>query len=270
MNTFRAIVLGLVQGATEFLPISSSAHLVLLPWFLGWEEPGLGFDTIVHWGTLSAVLSLFWRDLLAISRAWFRGLYRGRIEEDEAKLAWLIIIGTIPGVLAGAVLEDFFESLFGSPPLVALLLLVTGLILSISELLERKWRDCEELSFLDSFIIGVAQACAISPGISRSGVTIAMGLICGLRREEAARFSFLLSTPIIFGAGLLQLVNLFQVGELEAQFPLLLIGFLTSTVSGWLCIKFLLSYLRRGRLYPFAIYCLLAGFSCYLIFLLRG
>jgi undecaprenyl-diphosphatase len=270
MDIFRAIVLGLVQGATEFLPISSSAHLVLLPWLLGWEKPSLEFDTIVHWGTLSAVLSLFWRDLLAISRAWLRGLFRRRIEEDEAKLAWFIIIGTIPGVLAGAFLEDFFESLFGSPSLVALMLLVTGLILSTSELIERRWREREPLTFLDSFIIGVAQACAISPGISRSGATIAMGLICGLKREEATRFSFLLSTPIILGAGLLQLVNLFRAGEIKAQFPLLLIGFLTSTVSGWLCIKFLLSYLKRGRLYPFAIYCWLAGFFCYLIFLLRG
>lgn len=270
MNIVQAFVLGIVQGITEFIPISSSGHLVLVPWLLNWPEPGLAFDTIVHWGTLLAVLAVFWRDLVALARAWARSLVERNLEPTEARLAWLIIVGTLPAALMGFLWEDFFEGLFGSPGLVAALLLVTGAILALSEQLGRRQLSMGDLSWLDSVLIGLAQGLAIAPGISRSGATIAVGLLRGVKREAAARYSFLLATPIIFGAGLLQLVELFQAGAGGAQLPPLVVGFLVAAVSGYVCIRFLLAYLQRGRLYVFAAYCWLAGSVSLIIFLMRG
>jgi len=270
MNIVQAIILGIVQGATEFVPISSSGHLVLVPWLLDWREPGLIFDTVVHWGTLVAVLAFFWRDLVALARAWARSLVERSLEPTEARLAWLIIVGTLPAASMGFLGEDFFESLFRSPGRVAAFLLVTGAILALSERLGKRQRSIGDLNWLDSALIGLAQGLAIAPGISRSGATIAMGLLRGVEREAAARYSFLLSTPIIFGAGLLQLVELLQAGAGGAQLPPLIVGFLAAAISGYLCIRFLLAYLQRGKLYVFALYCWLAGIVSLIIFLMRG
>ncbi len=270
MNFIQALVLGIVQGATEFIPISSSGHLVLVPWFLNWPEPGLVFDTIVHWGTLVAILAVFWRDILSLATAWVRSLVERSLDQPEARLAWLIIVGTLPAALMGFFLEDFFESLFSSPGRVATLLLVTGAILALSERLGKRQRSLGDLGWLDSVLIGLAQGLAIAPGISRSGATIAAGLLRGIERDAAARFSFLLATPIIFGAGLLQLVELFQAGVEGANWLLLIVGFLAAAISGYVCIKFLLAYLQRGRLYVFAAYCWLAGIASLIIFLVRG
>mgnify|MGYP005852696483 CR=1 FL=1 len=270
MSIVQALVLGIVQGATEFIPISSSGHLVLVPWFLGWPEPGLAFDTVVHWGTLVAVLAVFWRDLVALARAWARSLVERQLNPTEAKLAWLIIAGTLPAALTGFVWEGFFEGLFGSPGRVAALLLVTGAILTVSERLGKRQRSLGDLSWLDSLLIGLAQGLAIAPGISRSGATIATGLLRGVKREAAARYSFLLATPIIFGAGLLPLADFFRAEAVGAQFPSLVVGFLAAAISGYVCIKFLLAYLQQGRLYVFATYCWLAGIVSLIIFLIRG
>jgi undecaprenyl-diphosphatase len=270
MNIIQALILGIVQGATEFIPVSSSGHLVLVPWLLNWPEPGLVFDSIVHWGTLVAVLAFFWRDLVALARAWVRSLVERNLDSAEAKLAWLIIVGTLPAALMGFLWEDFFESLFSSPGWVAALLLVTGGILALSERLGRRQRSMGDLGWLDSVLIGLAQGLAIAPGISRSGATMAMGLLRGVKREAAARYSFLLSTPIIFGAGLLQLVELFQVEASGAPWPSLIVGFLAAAISGYLCIRFLLAYLQRGKLTVFAVYCWLAGTVSLIVFLMRG
>lgn len=268
MDIVQAIILGLVQGASEFVPISSSGHLVLVPWLLGWPPPGLVFDTMVHWGTLVAVLAYFWRDFMALASAWGRSLASRNLSEPEARIAWLIIVGTLPAALMGYVGEDFFESLFAAPVWAAGLLLVTGLILALSEWLGKRWKEPHQLAFLDSILIGIAQGCAIAPGISRSGATIAAGLFRGLKREAAARYSFLLATPIIFGAGLLQLLDLFKMENATAHLPALILGFLTAAFSGYLCIRFLLSYLQQGKLYVFAIYCWLAGGACLLMAIL--
>jgi undecaprenyl-diphosphatase len=265
MDIIQAIILGLVQGASEFVPISSSGHLVLVPWLLGWPQPGLVFDTVVHLGTLVAVLAYFWRDFVALARAWGRSLTRRNLGEPEARIAWLIIIGTLPAALMGYVGEDFFEGLFAAPAWVAGLLLATGLILALSEWLGKRQKEPHQLAFLDSIIIGIAQGCAIAPGISRSGATISAGLFRGLKRQAAARYSFLLATPIIFGAGLLKILDLFEMENATAHLPPLVLGFLAAALSGYLCIRFLLSYLQRGRLYAFAIYCWLAGGVCLLI-----
>jgi undecaprenyl-diphosphatase len=270
VDIFQALVLGIVQGATEFIPISSSGHLVLVPWLLNWPEPGLIFDTIVHWGTLAAILAVFWRDILALATAWVRSLVERNVGQPEARLAWLIIVGTLPAALMGFFLEDFFESLFSSPGRVATLLLVTGAILALSEWLGKRQRSLGDLGWLDSVLIGLAQGLAIAPGISRSGATIAMGLVRGVKREAAARFSFLLATPIIFGAGLLQLTELFRAGAVGSQMLPLIVGFLAAAISGYVCIRFLLAYLQRGKLYVFAAYCWLAGSMSLIIFLMRG
>ena len=270
MNIIQALILGIVQGATEFIPISSSGHLVLAPWLLNWPEPGLVFDTIVHWGTLVAVLSFFWRDIVALATVWVRSLVERSLEQTEARLAWLIIVGTLPAALIGFLWEDFFESLFSSPGWVAALLLVTGGILALSERLGKRLRSLGDLGWLDSVLIGLAQGLSIAPGISRSGATIALGLLRGVKREAAARYSFLLSTPIIFGAGLLQLVELFQAEASGVHWPSLIVGFLAAAISGYVCIRFLLAYLQRGKLYVFATYCWLAGGVSLIIFLMRG
>jgi undecaprenyl-diphosphatase len=273
MSLLRAAVLGVVQGATEFLPISSSGHLVLVPWLLGWPEPGLLFDTLVHWGTLLAVLAYYRKDFLTLLGAWLSSVRERRLDGDpQRRLAWLLLIGSVPAGLAGLLLQDFFENLFGQPPAAATLLLITGLLLAASEYWRHKQHSgaprhaesrtplasAARLSIGAALFVGLAQALAIAPGISRSGATIAAGLLVGLSRPEAARFSFLLATPAILGAGLLQLADL-AGGNVSAPWISVVAGFLAAAVVGYLAIRFLLDYLQRHALYIFAVYCWLAG-----------
>jgi undecaprenyl-diphosphatase len=292
VNILQAFLLGILQGATEFLPVSSSGHLVLVPWLLGWAAPGLAFDSVVHWGTALAIVAYFWRDWVSLVVAVVRSLRElalrrsrpsvatGRSPAGEAaqpsqgsadaRLAWLVVLGTVPAAVIGWLLEDFFEGMFARPVAASAFLLVTAALLTTSERLGRRTRDLDTLAWPDALLVGLAQALAIFPGISRSGATIAGGLARGLRRESAARFSFLLATPIILGAGLLQVADLAQVGNLAAQAPTLFAGFVTSGVVGFGCIHFLLRYLQRRRLYPFAVYCAAAGVACLIVALVRG
>ena len=271
MNILQAILLGLVQGATEFIPVSSSGHLVLVPWLLGWPAPGLVFDTMVHWGTLVAIFAYFWRDWWALITAWLRGLVRWDWSDPNARLAWLLVIGSIPAAVLGFLFEDWFESLFGEPVWVSFFLLITAAILLLSEWLSRskRTRTMADLRWPDALIIGLGQAVAIAPGISRSGATMSAGLLRGLDRPTAARFSFLLATPAILGAGLLQLAKLSSVPDPRAQLPLLVAGFLAALISGYACIWVLLRYLQRGKLTIFAIYCIWVGASCLIVAWLR-
>lgn len=261
MDLLRAIVLGMLQGATEFLPISSSGHLVLVPWWLGWEESPLIFDVVVHLGTLMAVIIYFWRDWLTLLRAGVRALRNPSSQDPEARLLLLLILGTIPAALAGVLLEDVFESAFSNPPLVAAFLLVTALLLVLSERHITASRDLGTLTAGNALVIGAAQALAIFPGLSRSGSTIAAGIWCGLPRALAARFSFLLSTPIIIGAGGGQLLDVITgdaaVGR-DMALPLV-VGFAGAAVVGYACIWFLIRLLQRWRLYGFAGYCAAFG-----------
>lgn len=259
MNPLQAIILGALQGATEFLPISSSGHLVLVPWLLGWDQSGLIFDTTVHMGTLVAVLAYFYHDLWSLLVAWLRSLRRWDFSDDQARLAWLILLGTLPAALLGYLLQDFFESLFGQPLRVALLLIVTGLLLTVAEHVGKRQRTLQSLNSRDALTIGLAQACAIAPGISRSGATISAGLARGLNRAEAARLSFLLSTPIIFGTGIFKLADTFSGGVPTEQWTTLLLGFVASALTGYFFIRFLMNYLQKHSLRPFAIYCVGVG-----------
>jgi undecaprenyl-diphosphatase len=285
VNLFQAFLLGVLQGATEFLPVSSSGHLVLVPWLLQWPASGLAFDAVVHWGTAVAVIVYFWRDWVALVGAAIRSLpligqrLRAALTsgqsslnllQSETRLAWLILLGTLPAALLGYLLEDFFEEMFGRPAAAAGFLLVTAVLLVAGERLGRRERDLDTLNWLDALWVGLAQALAIFPGISRSGSTIAAGLGRGLLRESAARFSFLLATPIILGAGLLKVVDLAQMGGLAAQAPTLIVGFVSAAVVGWGCIHFLMRYLQRRRLYPFAIYCAMAGTVCLIVAVVGG
>ncbi|MCP4199419.1 MAG: undecaprenyl-diphosphatase UppP [Proteobacteria bacterium] len=256
MSTIQAIILGIVQGLTEFLPVSSSGHLVLVPAWLGWENPGLAFGALLHWGTLLAVLLYFWRDWVdMISAVW--GRLRGRPDLDgNARLFLLITIGTLPAAGVGFLFEGFFEAMFDNPTAVAFFMIVTGFILVFAERYHRSGLTVASLTVKDTVVVGFGQALAILPGISRSGSTMAVGMVQGLERPLAARFSFLLGTPIIFGAGLLQLRELFGGQTLAGNGDLvpLLAGFLAAAITGFLCIRYLLRYLQNHSLYVFAIY----------------
>lgn len=267
MSLIIALLLGLLQGATEFLPVSSSGHLVLVPWLVGWPAPSLAFDALAHCGTAVAVVAYFWRDWIGLAQGVWQAL-RTRTLNPHARLAGLLILATIPAMLAGVLLQDFFESTFAQPTIVAGLLLVTAGLLTLAEHWAARAQKQEVSTWPDALIIGLAQALAILPGLSRSGATITAGIGRGLRREAAARFSFLLATPIILGVGLLKLLDLGQAGVL-AQAPTLAIGFVAALVAGFVCIHFLLRYLQRRPLYPFAIYCAAAGVICLIISLFR-
>lgn len=269
MKIWQAMILGFVQGATEFIPVSSSGHLVLVPWLLGWELPGLAFDTLIHWGTLLAVLTYFWRDWWQLITAWLGSLVRRDWTRPQARLMWLLIVGSIPAAVLGFLLEGFFESLFGRPAWVSLFLLLTAALLLLGERLGRRVRSVGDLRWSDALLIGLGQAAAIAPGLSRSGATMAVGLLRDLERPAAARFSFLLSTPVILGAGLFQLLDLLQTSALSAYIPLLVAGFLAAAIGGYLCIWGLLRYLQRGRLVPFAVYCAVVGVLCLAVAWLR-
>jgi len=248
-------VLGVLQGATEFIPVSSSGHLVLVPWLLGWGEPGLTYDVAVHVGTLVAVVTAFWRDIGELLRgAW--AIVRGRgLDAPPSRLVVLLLLSAIPGAVLGFLLEDWFEALFGSPLAVSVLLVATGLLLVLSERLGQRSRTLEQMTFRDALAIGLAQGCAIAPGISRSGATIAAGLLRGVTRETAARFSFLMSLPIILGAAAYQVLKLALGASADIGALSLVVGFVAAAASGYLAVRFLLNYVRRHSLRPFAYYC---------------
>ena len=263
---FRAVILGIVQGATEFLPVSSSGHLVVVPWVLGWPASSLLFDTVLHWGTLLSILLVFWRDFVDVIAASVRSIFQRSLKDPNARLGWFLVIGSIPAALVGLLFKDFVEALFQSPRATGFFLLATAGLLTLSEMLARRIQSqtpLDKLRLPQVALIGSAQALALAPGLSRSGITIAAGLVGGLRRDVAARFSFLLGTPAFLGAGLLQLADAIAVdrAEVVSQIPVLVAGFVASVVVGFIAIRFMLAYLRRHTLYIFAVYCLVAGLA---------
>ena len=267
---FQAIVLGIVQGATEFIPVSSSGHLVIVPWLLGWEGGDLLFDTMLHWGTLLSIVVVFWADFVRIIRAALLSLVRRSLADSDARLGWWIVLASVPAAATGFLLKDAIEALFHEPVAAGGFLFITAAFLLGSEWLARRnsaGATLDRLRLADALLIGLAQAVALAPGISRSGSTIAAGLARGLRRDEAARFSFLLGTPAFFGAGLLQLLDVLGAdgAGLAGRLPILLVGFVASAISGFVAIRFLLAFLRTRTLYPFAIYCVAMGGAVLLV-----
>ncbi|MCB8945553.1 MAG: undecaprenyl-diphosphatase UppP [Ardenticatenaceae bacterium] len=266
MTIIEAIILGIIQGATEFLPISSSGHSVLVPAVFGLSQPTLGMSVVAHLGTLLAVVIYFHRDLWQIIRMTLKSLQeRQPMAYSESRLAWYIVVGSVPAAAVGLLFEDWLADIFTHPQWAAVFLMGTAVILVIGERLLSGRKQLADMTWLDAIIIGLFQALALLPGISRSGSTIMAGLTRGLNRELAARYSFLMSVPVIFGAGLVQLRDMLS-GNLQVGLPILAATFITSAIIGYLCIHFLLTWLRQRNLYPFAIYC--AAFS--LLFLLFG
>jgi len=260
MSLLEAIFIGIIQGATEFLPISSSGHLVLLPHIFNTTKPDLALIAITHVGTLLAVLIYFRQDVWEIVKAVWAGLRQGRpLATAESRLGWYIVVGTIPAALVGLPLEGFFEEVFSTPIVAACFLLVTAVFLVIGERLLSGQKDVGDMSWLDAIVVGIFQMFALFPGLSRSGSTIAAGLWRGLDRTAAARFSFLLGTPAILGAGLLSSFDIAAAGNVAAQLPDFAISFIAAAVSGYACIHFMLNWLRQRSLYVFAIYCATFG-----------
>ena len=265
MDVLEAIVLGVVQGITEFLPISSTGHLILVPWFLGWEAQGLAFDVALHIGTLFAVLWYFRKDWIAFARAGMR-LVQGHRNEPDARMVGLIVAATIPGALAGLLAEDLVETYLRSPLVVAFTLIALALVLIAAERNGRREKHLDGISWRDALVVGLAQALAIVPGVSRSGVTITAGLFRGMHRETAAHFSFFLSAPIIAGAGTKKVFDLLSDGVTDDQIVMLGIGILTSAVVGYLAIGFLLRFLAKHTTYTFIYYRIALGIVVLLAF----
>jgi undecaprenyl-diphosphatase len=260
MSIIEAIILGMLQGATEFLPVSSSGHLVLFPAIFGLTQPSLTLIAVAHLGTLFAVLLYFRHELWTIFKAVVDGIRkRDPLQDNSARLGWYIATGTVPVAIAGLLLENELESVFGNPTAAAFFLLVTAALLVIAERLLTGTRLLAELSWSDAIIIGLFQMLALLPGISRSGSTITAGIWRGLNRASAARYSFLLGVPAIFGAGLLALIKAAGSDSMSAQWPSFLAAFLAAAVTGYACIYFLMAWLRNHSLYIFAAYCALLG-----------
>ena len=270
IDWFEALVLGVVQGATEYLPVSSSGHLVIFQHLFGLEEPALLFDIVLHVATLLVVLWYYRRDIvdlvgqsLAAVRVLLGGSTWTNVQKDYPgfRLAWLIVLGTIPTALIGITLQDTFEALFGSLRTVGFMLCVTGFILLLTRLGSRGTRRVGQMKAVDALLIGFVQGLAITPGISRSGSTIAIALLLGIEKETAARFSFLLSVPSIIGALILKIGDTGEgVGLLATS-----LGFLSALVTGYLCLALLVQLVKRGKLAWFAPYCFAAGLGALLL-----
>lgn len=274
MNIIQAIILGIVQGITEFLPISSSAHLVLVPFFLGWKFPAdqaFAFDVLVQLGTLVAVIAFFRKDLLGIITAWVKALLKGKpFEDSQARMGWYLILATIPASILGLLFKDSVEAAFQSALAVGVFLLVTAGLLTLAEVLGKRTRTEKDFNWKDALWMGIAQAGAIFPGVSRSGSTITGGMLRHLDRPTAARFSFLMSIPVMLAAGLLSILDLFSMPSLGAFILPLILGFLAAALVGYISIRWLLAYLARRSFYAFAIYCTVLGLLTIVVALIKG
>jgi undecaprenyl-diphosphatase len=266
LSTLEAIVLGLVQGLTEYLPVSSSGHLRIVPAFFGWEDPGAAFTAVTQFGTMLAVIVYFWGDLLNITRTWLRSLrdpsLRGTL---DARLGWYIILGTLPIIFFGVLFEDSIETTARSLPLIASTLIVLGLVLLVADRVGRKDREVQHITMRDGLLIGLAQAAALVPGVSRSGATMTMGLFLGLDRAAAARYSFLLSVPAVVLSGVYQLPDI--GGEGGAPVGATIIATVLAFVSGYATIHFLLRWVATHRFDIFVAYRVALGV---LVFALLG
>jgi undecaprenyl-diphosphatase len=261
MSFLQSLILGIIQGLTEFLPVSSSAHLVLVPFILEWKIPQsqvFPFDVLVQIGTLLAVIAYFRKDLWSILRAFVQAIIHHKpFETLEARMGWYLILATIPAGLAGVFLKDRVEAAFNNPRITAIFLFITALFLLGSEFLSRRCRKLEQLNWLDALVAGIFQAFSIFPGISRSGASITGGMLRHLERPAAARFAFLMSIPIMLAAGIFSVPDLMEVPDLGAFLPVLIVGFVAAAVVGYLSIHWLLSFLNKRSLVYFAAYCIL-------------
>lgn len=248
MTIFEAILLGTLQGITEFLPISSSGHLVIGQKILGISIAGNVFEVVVHLGTLGSVLIIFWPDILQ--------LIKSLKSETTQKYIFTIVLGTLPAVIVGFLFKDVISEAFENIRVVAVALMITGIILLSTKFVKTKLKD---ISISNGLLIGIAQAIAIVPGISRSGITIGLGMYLGIAPEKAAKFSFLLAIPAIAGAGFLTGLDIIDSSEPTIPWSVLIVGFLSSLLVGWISLKWLLGLIKSGKFHWFGVYCLLVG-----------
>jgi undecaprenyl-diphosphatase len=262
LTILQAVILGVAQGLGEFLPISSSAHLVLVPWIFGWTDPGLTFDVALHIGTLVAVVIYFWKD-------WWLLIIQGftDVRSVKGRLFWYLVVASVPGAIGGFLLEKEAETIFRSPILIATMLILMGILLYWADRRSSKKIEINHITFGTSIFIGISQALAIVPGVSRSGITMTTGLWMGLTREGAARFSFLLSTPIIFGAAMVKLPGVISNSSvITVNFT---IGMLVSCITGIVSIGFLLRYVQTKDFLPFVWYRFAIGALVIIITIVR-
>jgi undecaprenyl-diphosphatase len=270
--SIQALVMGLVQGLTEFIPVSSSGHLVLVPWLFGWKDPfinSVAFSVVLHMGTLVALLAFFWTDWLTLIPAGLAAIRDRSIKGDpNRKMALLLLVATIPAVIAGPIFESKFEDLVREPARIALMLCVGAAILWLADRWGSKLRDETSLSFGESLALGLAQVIALVPGISRSGISISAGLFMGLNREAAARFSFLMATPVVGGAGIWE-ARKFLTHEAgpNPEINVIVIGFFAALISGFVAIRFMLEFLKRQPLTAFVLYRVVAAAAVFVVLL---
>jgi undecaprenyl-diphosphatase len=274
MTIIQALILGIIQGLTEYIPVSSTAHLILVPWLLGWNlDPNakVVFDILVQWGTLVGVIIYFWRDILQILRAVLSGLaHRKPFETFDARLGWLVVVATIPAVIAGVFIKKYLVQLYEMYILISIVLMLGGLLMLAAERFGKRTRDLKQMTWLDSLIVGLWQILAMIPGVSRSSATISGGMLRDFNREDAARFSFLMSIPALLGAGVVALKDLFEVpGLLGSLAAPLLVGFLAAAITGYFSIRWLLGYLKTRSLSIFIVYRFVFGGLCLIIGLIR-
>jgi undecaprenyl-diphosphatase len=270
--SIQALIMGLVQGLTEFLPVSSSGHLVLVPWLFGWTDPfinSVAFTVVLHMGTLVALLAFFWRDWVTLIPAGLAAIRDRSLKGDpNRKMAFLLVVATIPAVLVGPIFESKLEDLVREPARIALMLCVGAAILWLADRWGSKQRDETSLTFRESLGIGVAQVIALVPGISRSGISISAGLFLGLNREAAARFSFLMATPVIGGAGIWE-ARKFLTNEAgpSPEMNVIVIGFVAALIAGFLAVRFMLEFLKRQPLTGFVVYRVVAAIVVFVVLL---
>jgi len=273
MSILQALILGIIQGLTEYIPVSSTAHLILVPWLLGWNfspETKFVFDVLVQWGTLVGVTIYFWRDIVAIIRAVIQGLLQRKpLGTLDARLGWLVVIATIPAVIAGLLFKKYVVQLYSLYIIIAIVMILGGFLMMAAERWGKRQRGVEKLTVTDSIIIGVWQVLALIPGISRSSATISGAMLRDFNREDAARFSFLMSIPALLGAGVVALKDLFSVPGLLASLAApLAVGFIAAAISGYFSIRWLLGYLKSRPLNRFVFYRFAFGAVCIIVILL--
>lgn len=282
MEILKSILLGVIQGATEFLPVSSSGHLVIIPFILKWDYIPVYYTVLLHLATLFSLITVFYREIGRLIKFFFKGIFIKSAREDNYfKLAILIIIGSIPAMIVGFLINDFIEGFFSRPLYVAFFLLITAAFLITGEIVGRKFESVTPKGFLDGNIsgrsysialfIGIGQAIAIFPGISRSGSTISFARFFGIKREECVRFSFLLSIPVILGAFIFEMSDSFQsfAGQDNFTYINIVISFIFSYITGLLAIKFLVKLSQRRNLNIFAVYCIVIAAVIFILLMIR-
>ena len=269
MQIYQGIILGIIQGLTELLPISSSAHLFLIPWFFNWQIPE-AFDVALHFGTLLAIGIFFFKDWIEL----IKGGYKRVVKKDkspEGRMFWYIVIATIPGGIIGFILDKYAENILTQPIIIAIALIVMGITLYLVDKKAKNKTDYEELTFKQTFIVGLSQALAFIPGVSRSGVTMTTGRALGIKREAVAKYSFMLSTPIVLAATVFKLkefIEYFLIADITGIISFIT-GVLASFIVGIFVIKFLLEYLKKGSFKIFAIYRVIIGLLVIIIYTTR-